>query len=81
MPAADRPQPALRAEEPLASAHRQFGEHLHEVEDRLLHVADAVLVGDDKAEAVRQRARNLSAEADSELARAEQLEGHRSPPQ
>ena len=78
--AADRPPPARPAEESLAPAHRRLGEHLHEVEDHLLQVADTVLVGNDEAEALRQRARSLSAEADSELARADDLQGHQPPP-
>ncbi len=59
------------APEALARAHRRLGEELHAVEDHLLDVADRL----DDPEPMRDRARQLSADADRLLEHAEQLDG------
>ncbi|WP_448628655.1 hypothetical protein [Geodermatophilus sp. URMC 64] len=82
MPAPDRsatpdpmPAPMPLSDDVLARAHRRIGEHLHEVEEQLLDVADAVDGSGLDGPSTRQRARAMSADADRQLARADELDG------
>jgi hypothetical protein len=56
-----------------ARAHRRLGEHLHDVEERLHHVADTSTDPRLDTVAVRDRANALSEDADRQLDRADEL--------
>ena len=84
-----QPPPAPLSTEELARAHRRLGEHLHDVEEHLLDIADRAADGDgaggeggaadDPPAAIRRRAHRLSTDAERELERADELDGHRVP--